>query len=132
MTPASIAEREWRRFTPAERLSRFAVYFMIVAAVVVSIRTVEVIPEFVADAPEQIADLLRRMWPPDLAYYPQEVNSALIDSMHIATVGTVLGRRRRAASLFGIRRCGAGRRFYCSSVETSRALSGQLRRARKR
>lgn len=91
MTPAAVAEREWRRFTPGERLARFAVYFAIVAAIVVSVRTVEVIPEFVADAPEQIADLLRRMWPPDLAYYPEEINSALIDSMHIATVGTVLG-----------------------------------------
>jgi phosphonate transport system permease protein len=50
-----------------------------------------VIPEFVADAPEQIADLLRRMWPPDLAYYPQEIHDALIDSIHIATLGTVLG-----------------------------------------
>jgi len=31
------------------------------------------------------------MWPPDIAYYPQEVNTALIDSIHIATIGTVLG-----------------------------------------
>ena len=91
MTPAALAEREWRRFTPAERFARFTVYLAIVAAIVVSVRTVEVIPEFIADAPEQIADLFRRMWPPDLAYYPQEVHAALIDSMHIATVGTVLG-----------------------------------------
>jgi len=91
MTPAALSEREWKRFTPAERFARFTVYFAIVAAVVVSVRTVEVIPEFIADAPEQIADLLRRMWPPDLAYYPQEIHGALIDSMHIATVGTVLG-----------------------------------------
>jgi phosphonate transport system permease protein len=90
-TPAAVAEREWRRFTPAERCARFAVYLVIVAVIVVSIRTVEVIPEFVTDAPAQIADLLRRMWPPDLAYYPQEIHNALIDSMHIATIGTVLG-----------------------------------------
>jgi len=91
MTPAALAEREWRRFTPAERFARFMVYLTIVSAIVVSIRTVEVIPEFIADAPEQIADLFRRMWPPDIAYYPQEVNTALIDSIHIATIGTVLG-----------------------------------------
>jgi phosphonate transport system permease protein len=91
MTPAALAEREWRRFTPAERFARFLVYLSIVTAIVVSIRTVEVIPEFIADAPEQIADLFRRMWPPDIAYYPQEVNTALIDSVHIATIGTVLG-----------------------------------------
>ena len=91
MTPAALAEREWRRFTPAERFARFMVYLTIIAAIVVSIRTVEVIPEFIADAPEQIADLFRRMWPPDIAYYPQEINAALIDSVHIATIGTVLG-----------------------------------------
>jgi len=91
MTPAALAEREWRRFTPAERFARFMVYLSIVTAIVVSIRSVEVIPEFIADAPEQIADLFRRMWPPDIAYYPQEVNTALIDSIHIATIGTVLG-----------------------------------------
>ena len=91
MTPAVVAEREWRRFTPAERFGRFTVYLAIVAAIVISVRTVEVIPDFIADAPEQIADLFRRMWPPDFRYYPQEIHEALIDSMHIATVGTVLG-----------------------------------------
>jgi len=91
MTPATVAGREWRRFTPAERFARFTVYFTIVAAIVLSVRTVEVIPEFIADAPEQIADLFRRMWPPDFAYYPLEIHPALLDSMHIATVGTVLG-----------------------------------------
>jgi len=87
----AIASREWRRFSIGERIARFGVYLMIVAATVVSLRTVEVIPEFVADAPEQIADLARRMWPPDLAYYPQEIHSAMMDSIHIATIGTVLG-----------------------------------------
>jgi len=91
MTPAAVVGREWRRFTPAERFARFAVYLAIVTAIVVSVRTVEVIPDFVADAPEQIADLFRRMWPPDLGYYPQGIHAALVDSIHIATVGTVLG-----------------------------------------
>jgi phosphonate transport system permease protein len=91
MTPADVAQREWRRFTPLETIARFTVYLAIITAVVVSVRTVEVIPEFVLDAPEQLADLLRRMWPPDLAYYPEGVHTALVDSLHIATVGTALG-----------------------------------------
>ena len=91
MTPAMIAEREWQRFAPRERAARFAVYLAIVLAVVVSAGTVEVIPEFIADAPEQIADLLRRMWPPELAYYPEGIHEALLDSIHIASLGTVLG-----------------------------------------
>src|SRR5262245_57989082 len=88
---ADVVEREWKRYSAGERLARFAVYAAIVAAVVLSIRTVEVIPDFILDAPEQIADLLKRMWPPDFASYPQEIHAALLDSLHIATVGTVLG-----------------------------------------
>ena len=42
----------------AQRLTRFAVYLVIVAAIVASARTVEVIPEFLYDAPEQVVDLL--------------------------------------------------------------------------
>jgi phosphonate transport system permease protein len=87
---ATVADREWRRFTPAQRLGRFVLYFGIVAACVVSLRTVQVIPEFLYDAPEQVADLLKRMWPIDWAYYPVGVHDALIETLHIATLGTIL------------------------------------------
>ena len=87
---ATAADREWRRYTPAERLARFAVYFAIVAAFVVSLRTVEVIPEFLYDAHEQVADLLKRMWPIEWAYYPRGVHDALIETLHIASLGTIL------------------------------------------
>jgi len=86
---SAIVEREWRRFTPAERIGRFAVYFGIVAAIVASLQTVEVIPEFLYDAPEQILDMLRRMWPVAWGFYPEGVHEPLIDSLHIATLGTV-------------------------------------------
>ncbi len=87
----AVMDREWKRYSMGERLARFVVYVAIVAAVVLSVRTVEVIPDFIIDAPEQIIDLLKRMWPPDVASYPQEIHAALLDSLHIATVGTVLG-----------------------------------------
>ena len=80
----------WRRFTPAQRIARFAVYLAIVAGIVVSIQSVEVIPEFLADAPEQVADLFARMWPIDLAYYPLGVHAALMETIHIASLGTLL------------------------------------------
>jgi phosphonate transport system permease protein len=83
-------EREWRRFTPLERLGRFGVYLGVVAAIVLSVQTVEVIPEFIADAPEQMADMLRRMWPVAWGHYAEGVQQPLIESMHIATLGTVL------------------------------------------
>jgi phosphonate transport system permease protein len=88
---AEPVAREWQRYSCGERIARFVVYLTLVAAVVLSVRSVEVIPEFILDAPEQVADLLKRMWPPDAASYPQEIHQALLDSMHIATVGTVLG-----------------------------------------
>jgi phosphonate transport system permease protein len=87
---ATVAERVWRRFTPAQRLARFAVYLVIVAAIVLSVRTVEVIPEFLTDAPEQVVDLLTRMWPVDWAHYPETIHDALMETIHIATLGTLL------------------------------------------
>jgi len=82
--------REWQRFTPGERLARFTVYFLLVAAVVASVRSVDVIPEFLWDAPAQMQDLLVRMWPPAFAHYPGSVHAALIETLHMATLGTVL------------------------------------------
>jgi len=87
---SAILEREWRRFSPAERLGRFAVYFCVVLAIVASLQSVEVIPEFLYDAPEQLADMLRRMWPIAWGFYPEGVHEPLLDSLHIATLGTVL------------------------------------------
>ena len=89
MTVAARLDREWRRFTPLKRLSRFAFYLFAVAALVVSLRTIDVIPEFLYDAPEQMADLFKRMWPLDLNYIRPTLNS-LVETLHIATVGTVI------------------------------------------
>jgi phosphonate transport system permease protein len=89
---------EWQRFTPAERLARFAVYLGCVLAIVLSLRSVEVIPEFLYDAPAQMKDLFVRMWPVDWAFYftprntgAQTVHAALIDTLAIALLGTLLG-----------------------------------------
>jgi phosphonate transport system permease protein len=85
-----VATRIWQRFTFAQRMGRFAFYLLAVAAVVWSVRQVEVIPEFLYDAPQQTMDLFRRMWPFDWAYYPRGVHDALIETFHIATLGTLL------------------------------------------
>jgi phosphonate transport system permease protein len=82
--------REWSRFTPAERFGRYAVYLFTIAAVVWSARSIEIIPEFLADAPAQTADLFRRMWPLDVAAYPKSIHAALIETLHIATLGTLI------------------------------------------
>lgn len=88
--PLPAAARVWRRFTPAQRIGRFAVYLAIVAAIVASLRTIEVIPEFLYDAPEQVVDLLTRMWPIAWEHYPRGVHAALMETIHIASLGTLL------------------------------------------
>jgi len=86
----SPVEREWRRFTTGERIARALLYVVTAVAVVWSIKTIEIIPEFLYDAPTQTADLFKRMWPFDWAFYPKEVHAALIETLHIATLGTIL------------------------------------------
>lgn len=85
-----MTSRTWERFTPAQRLARFTIYLATVIALVVSMRTVQIVPEFLYDAPAQMADMFERMWPPDYAYYPGGVHEALVESMHIAGMGTIL------------------------------------------
>jgi len=88
----SVAERldrEWHRFTPGQRLARYAFYLATAVAVVISLRTIEIIPEFLYDAPAQMRDLVTRMWPMDWAYLRPTLD-ALIETLHIATLGTIL------------------------------------------
>lgn len=87
---AAAIDREWRRHTPRQRLARFALYFGIVFACVVSLRTVQIIPEFLYDAPEQMVDLFQRMWPIEWSFYPRGVHEVLLETLHIATLGTIL------------------------------------------
>jgi phosphonate transport system permease protein len=82
-------DREWRRFTPMQRLSRYAFYLFTAVAVVVSLRTIEIIPEFLYDAPEQMRDLFARMWPMDWSYLGPTF-AALVETIHIASLGTIL------------------------------------------
>ncbi len=98
MSSALSSPKAWERFTPAERLQRFAVYLGLVLAIVVSFKAVNVIPEFLADAHVQIKDLLVRMWPIDWAFYTvpqstgaQTVHQALMDTLAIAFLSTALG-----------------------------------------
>lgn len=84
------APRTWRRFTAAQRAARWSVYVFIIAAIVASARTVEIVPEFLYDAPEQMQDLFTRMWPIAFYHYPGGVHDALVDTLHIASLGTIL------------------------------------------
>ena len=82
--------RQWHRFTPAERALRSAFYIGVLVAIVWSLQTIEIIPEFLYDAPAQTADLFVRMWPIDWSWYPKVVHPALMETLHMATLGTIL------------------------------------------
>ncbi|MBI2772631.1 MAG: phosphonate ABC transporter, permease protein PhnE [Burkholderiales bacterium] len=82
--------RQWQRFSPAQRLMRHAVFIAVVLAVVQSLRSIQVIPEFLYDAPEQMGDMLSRMWPIAWTHYPQAIHPALVETLHMATLGTLL------------------------------------------
>jgi phosphonate ABC transporter permease subunit PhnE len=91
VTAATTARpRQWQRFTLPERIMRSAFYLLVVIAVVWSLRSIEVIPEFLYDAPQQTADLFVRMWPIDWQWYPKVVHAALLETIHTATLGTIL------------------------------------------
>lgn len=92
MTAAPPAARPhaWHRFSLAERAMRSAFYVMALIAIVWSLRSVEIIPEFLYDAPQQTVDLFARMWPIDWAWYPKVVHTALLETLHTATLGTIL------------------------------------------
>jgi len=84
------APRTWVRYSAGQKALRFLLYLAFVAAIVQAVRGIEIIPEFLYDAPEQMADLLRRMWPVDWRHYPGGVHDALVETLHIATLGTIL------------------------------------------
>lgn len=81
---------QWQRFTLGQRLLRYGLWLFGIWAIVQSLRHIEVIPEFLYDAPEQMADMLGRMWPVDWAYYQPDVHQGLMETIHMATLGTVL------------------------------------------
>lgn len=75
----------------AKRIGRWAVWLFTIMVVVWSMRSVKIIPEFLYDAPAQSVDLFRRMWPPAWEYFPAKVLDAMLETIHIATLGTLLG-----------------------------------------
>ena len=88
--PAGSELRRWQRFTLFERIARTGFYLFALLAVLWALRTIEIIPEFLYDAPAQTIDLFARMWPIDWSWYPKVVHAALMETLHIATLGTIL------------------------------------------
>jgi phosphonate transport system permease protein len=84
--------RDWRRRTPAEAWARWAGALVLTAVLVVSARQIssQTTWVFVLDAGVQLRDLTMRMLPPD-GGYAAALARPLLDTLHIATLGTLLG-----------------------------------------
>ena len=85
-----VNAQHWERLSATERMGRAVFYIITVVAFIWALKKIEVIPEFLYDAPEQTADLFKRMWPFDWNFYPENIHPALIETFHIATLGTLI------------------------------------------
>lgn len=79
----------WKRFTPRETLVRYIWYVGIVFVAIWSLKRLEIPWFYFLDAHEQAGDLFARMIPPDWEFFG-EVIGPLIETIHIATLGTAV------------------------------------------
>ncbi len=79
----------WRRFTPRQTLLRYVWYVGIVFVAVWSVGNLDIPWFYFLDAHVQAADMITRMWPPDLDFAGRLV-APLVETIHIATLGTAL------------------------------------------
>lgn len=92
MNPQQHAQKYpevWKRFTPRETLVRYCWYFTAVFVAVWALRRLEIPWFYFLDAHTQAADLFARMVPPDWSFF-EEIADPLIETIHIATLGTIV------------------------------------------
>ncbi|MEP2641266.1 phosphonate ABC transporter, permease protein PhnE [Roseobacter sp.] len=80
---------EWARFTPAQRMKRYVALLSVTLVVVWALGSIDVIWEWVWDAPLQLADLFTRMVPPDPTNLPS-ILEATWQTINIATIATMI------------------------------------------
>ncbi|WP_261815411.1 phosphonate ABC transporter, permease protein PhnE [Vibrio gallicus] len=82
----------WHRYSQKESMVRWLVWFTFISLCVFcwQVMNRETIWFFVTDAPNQMADISSRMWPPRWSYLEQ-LWQPLWDTINIATLGTLLG-----------------------------------------
>lgn len=79
----------WKRFSPRETLIRYIWYAAIVFVAAWSVRRLEIPWFYFLDAHVQAADLIERMIPPNWQFF-SDVANPLIETIHIATLGTLV------------------------------------------
>jgi len=80
---------QWERYSLRERIVQWVWLGGIAIAAAWSVSALDIEWAFFADAHEQAADLISRMWPPRWSYLPRIVQP-LIETLHIATLGTMI------------------------------------------
>lgn len=80
---------EWVRFTPAQRMKRYVALLAVTLVVVWALSSIDVIWEWVWDAPIQLVDLFARMVPPDPTNLPS-ILEATWQTINIATIATMI------------------------------------------
>ena len=78
----------WKRFTPRQTAARFASYLFIIFIAVWSVSNLNIPWFYFLDAHVQALDLFSRMFPPDWSFFGK-ITDALLETLHIATLGTV-------------------------------------------
>ena len=79
----------WRRRSPREALVQWLWIAGCARAAAWSVSSLDIELAFFQDAHVQAADLLERMWPPRWSYLP-EILQPMLDTIHIATLGTLI------------------------------------------
>jgi phosphonate transport system permease protein len=87
--PARRYPDQWERYSLRERIVQWLWLGGIAVAAAWSVSALDIEWAFFADAHEQAADLIERMWPPRWSYLPRIVQP-LIETLHIATLGTMI------------------------------------------
>lgn len=80
----------WRRRSRRDALIGWLWVAAIASVSAWSVSSLDIEWLFFRDAHEQAADLIERMWPPRWAYLPK-ILAPLVETIHIATLGTAIG-----------------------------------------
>lgn len=78
----------WVRYTPKQRLLRYFAYLAVAVALYWTLSSIDIYWPWVWSAPVEIQDMIYRMIPPNPGALP-EIIPALIETINIATIGTV-------------------------------------------
>lgn len=89
MVSLDTTPEDWARYTPRQRLQRFAVFLICGVAIFWSLSSIDIIWAWVWDAPQQMGDLVGRMVPPDFSRIGL-ILRVLLETVNIATIATAL------------------------------------------